>query len=208
MLPDVESYSSTGTFLGMDYFAGGNVPSSALTTGTQVSITALTDSTGAVVGASFQVVNGAGSVIWTETASLTGYSYLEEPIVGFELILVGYGGGSQSVATFTQANGLFQFQSTSPLFWTTTFPGDFSWVQFKGQASETSNVLYGVPQQDTSNTISQSFGTTVSTSTTSTSTTSTSTTSTTTTTSTTSSTSSSTSITSTTSSTTHRHRRL
>jgi hypothetical protein len=100
-----------------------------------------------------------GIVLSTESASLTNYPYLQAPIVGFELILVGYGGGSQSVATFTQASGVFQFQSSTPLLWTTTFPGNFSWVQCKaGGSSESSNLVYGVPEQETSNVIAQSFG--------------------------------------------------
>jgi hypothetical protein len=181
MIPDVESYSSTGTFLGMDVLSSSAIPSSALTTGTQVSIAALTDSTGGVVAASFSVVANNGNVLSTVSASLTNYPYLEAPMVGFELILVGYGGGSQSVATFTQASGVFQFQSSTPLLWTTTFPGNFSWVQYKANgSSESSNLVYGVPQQQGSNLIAQSFGTTITTTSSTTSTTTTTTTTTTT----------------------------
>jgi hypothetical protein len=159
MIPDVESYSVTGTYLGMDALSSSSVPSSALTTGTRVSITALTDSAGDVVGASFVVVASNGNILSTTSTSLTNYPYLEAPVMGFELILVGYGGGSQSVATFTQASGTFQFQSNTPLLWTTASPGTFSWVQYKsGASSETSNLGYGVPEQETSSVIAQSFG--------------------------------------------------
>jgi hypothetical protein len=159
MIPDVESYSATGTFLGMDALSSSSLPSSALTTGTLVSITALTDSAGNVVGASFVVVASNGDVLSTESASLSNYPNLEAPVMGFELILVGYGGGSQSVATFTQASGTFQFQSNTPLLWTTASPGTFAWVQYKsGASSETSNLVYGVPDQETSQIIAQSFG--------------------------------------------------
>jgi hypothetical protein len=190
MIPDVESYSSTGTFLGMDVLSSSAIPSSALTTGTQVSIAVSTDSTGGVVAASFAVVANNGNVLSTVSASLTNYPYLVAPMVGFELILVGYGGGSQSIVTFTQASGVFQFQSSTPLLWTTTFPGNFSWVQYKANgSSESSNLVYGVPQQQGSNLIAQSFGTTITTTSSTTSTTNTTTrTSTTTTTSSTTST--------------------
>ncbi|MGH9918233.1 MAG: hypothetical protein ACRD6W_05095, partial [Nitrososphaerales archaeon] len=158
MLPDVESYSSSGTFLGEDTLPSGNVASSALTTGTQVSITALTNSTGDVVGASFSVVANNGNVLWTESASVTGYSFAEAPIVGLEIILVGYGGGSQSIANFTQAGGAFIFSSSTPLISTATFPGNFSWVQYKANgSSESSNLVYLIPQQESSHVIAQSF---------------------------------------------------
>jgi len=159
VIPDVESYSTTGTFLGMDTLSASDVPSSAFTTGTRVSITALTNSAGGVVGASFAVVAGNGNVLSTVSTSLTNYPYLEAPIMGVELILVGFGGGSQSVATFTQASGTFQFQSNTPLLWTATSPGAFPWVQYKsGGSSESSNAVYGVPQQETSSVIVQSLG--------------------------------------------------
>jgi hypothetical protein len=158
MMPDAESYSSSGTFLGEDTLPSGDVASSALTTGTQVSITALTNSTGDVVGVSFSVVAYNGDVLWTESAIVTSYPFVEAPIVGFELILVGYGGGSQSIANFTQANGAFVFGSSTPLLSTATFPGDFSWVQYKANgSSESSNLVYLIPQQESSHMIAQSF---------------------------------------------------
>ena len=158
MAADAESYAANGAFLGLDALQSANIASSALTTGAQVSITALTNSTGDVVGMSFGVVAGNGNVLWTESSSVTSYPFLEAPIVGFEAILVGYGGGSQSIATFSQANGVFLFQSSTPLLWTATFPGNFSWVQYKANgSSESSNVVYWTPQQEASSTIAQSF---------------------------------------------------
>ena len=158
MSPDAESYSSAGVFLGEDALPSATIPSSALTTGTQVTITALTNSTGQVVGVSFGVVANNGAVLWAESSGLSGYPFVEAPMVGFETILVGYGGGSQSVATFTQANGVFVFSSSTPLTWTTNFPGNFSWVQYKANgSSESSNLVYWIPQQEASNVIAQSF---------------------------------------------------
>lgn len=158
MTPDVESYSASGQYLGDVFLPSTNVLSSTLTTGAQVSISALTNSTGDVVGVSFSLVANNGNVLWTESSSVTSYPFAEAPIVGFELILVGYGGGSQSVATFTQANGAFIFQSSTPLVWTTTFPGNFTWVQYKDHgSSESSDIVYWVPQQETSDVIAQAF---------------------------------------------------
>lgn len=158
MAADAESYSSGGTFLGEDALPSANIESSALTTGTQVSITAITNSTGDVVAVSFSVVANTGNALWTESSSVTNYPFVEAPIVGFEMILVGYGGGSQSVATFTQASGAFIFSSSAPLMWTTTFPGNFPWVQYKADgSSESSNMVYWAPQQETPDMIAQSF---------------------------------------------------
>jgi hypothetical protein len=158
MFADAESYASNDLFLGLDAFPSAYIASSSLTTGTQVYITASTNSTGNVVGVSFGVVANNGVVLWTETSSVTSYPFVDAPIVGFETILVGYGGGSQSLATFTQANGQFSFQSSTPLLWTATFPGSLSWVQYKNSgSSETSNLVYLTPEQETSNVIVQSF---------------------------------------------------
>jgi hypothetical protein len=158
MFADIESYASNDAFLGSIALPSTNIASSALTAGTQVSITALTDSTGAVVGVSFSVVASDGNLLWTVSSRVTSYPFVQAPIVGFEVILVGYGGGSQSIATFTQANGVFLFKSATPLFWTATFPGNFSWVQYKNiGSSEKSNLVYWIPQQEMSNVIAQSF---------------------------------------------------
>lgn len=158
MAADIESYASNDLFLGYVALPTTNIASSALTTGTKLSITTSTNSTGNVIGVSFNIVDANGKVLWAESSSLASYSFLEAPMVGFETILVGFGGGSQSIASFTQATGQFLYQSSTPLSWTATFPGSLSWVQYKNiGSSETSNLVYLTPLQVTSNEIAQSF---------------------------------------------------
>ena len=76
-------------FLGECALSSSDISSNALATGAQVSINGIDRFHGDVVGASFVVVANNGSVLSTESTSLTGYPCLEAPIVGFELIPVG-----------------------------------------------------------------------------------------------------------------------
>jgi hypothetical protein len=128
------------------------VPSSDLTTGTNISISAETNSTGYVVSASGQVRLANGTVVFSSLVSLTTFQYgnpdpiigdAQAPFVGFEAQLIG--DGNADVANFTEASGFLVVKAAGPI-WSSPSPVGLPYVQYnlpnKGTV-EKSNVAYG-----------------------------------------------------------------
>ncbi|MDA4114751.1 MAG: hypothetical protein OK474_11965 [Thaumarchaeota archaeon] len=128
------------------------VPSPDLTTGTNISISANTNSTGNVVSASGQIELANGTVVFSSLVSLTTFQYgspnpivgnAQAPIVGFETQLIGDGNGD--AATFTQGSGSLIVKAATPI-WSSPSPVGLPYVQYnlpnKGTV-EKSNIAYG-----------------------------------------------------------------
>ena len=128
------------------------VPSSDLTTGTNISISAETNSTGYVVAASGQIQLANGTVVFSSLVSLTTFQYgnpnpivgdAQAPFVGFETQLIG--DGNADIANFTEASGFLVVKAAGPI-WSSPSPVGLPYVQYnlphKGTV-EKSNVAYG-----------------------------------------------------------------
>jgi hypothetical protein len=150
------------------------VPSSDLTTGTNISISANTNSTGSVVSASGEIRLANGTVVFSSLVSLTTFQYgnpnpvvgdAQVPIVGFEAELIG--DGNADYATFTEASGSLIVKASGPI-WSSPSPVGLPYVQYnlpnKGTV-EKSNIAYGAYSHPTSSATSSSV--TISTSSTS-----------------------------------------
>ena len=135
------------------------VPSSDLTTGTNISISANTNSTGNVVSALGQIKLVNGTVVFSSIVSLTTFQYgssipivgnAQAPMIGFETQLIG--DGNADVATFTEASGSLIVKTAGPI-WSSPSPVGLPYVQYnlpnKGTV-EKSNVAYGVYSHPTS----------------------------------------------------------
>jgi hypothetical protein len=136
------------------------VPSADLTTGTSISISTNTNSTGNVVSASGQIELANGTVVFSSLVSLTTFQYgspapivgnAQTPIVGFETQLIG--DGNADAATFTLASGSLIVKAAGPI-WSSPSPVGLPYVQYnlpdKGTV-EKSNIAYGAYSHPTTN---------------------------------------------------------
>lgn len=159
-----------GGFYAQDYFVAandavlyqalsnfGSVAPSNLIAGAKLTILLNTNSTGNVLSATYSFTSATGTVLWTTTLTTANKAYAA-PVVGWQFNLIGLGGGS--TATFTSASGTFTYSSPAPILWTGTYPGNESYVQYKGfpGSVEKSNIQYSLPAQSSITSIIQTFG--------------------------------------------------
>jgi hypothetical protein len=150
------------------------VPFADFTTGTTMSVTAKVNSAGNVSTIDDLVKSANGVTLFSATLSIgacnQGYvCYAQAPTVGVDAILVGYGNGY--VTTFTEANGTISYASSTPLGHNPSSDIGLSWVQqdYDGgpnTVNENSNLVYGVPSEETTTTFTTTVGESVSSTTT------------------------------------------
>jgi Repeat of unknown function (DUF5648) len=133
--------------------------SAMLAAGMKLTIQLIYDAFGNVLGATFSAYSGKKK-LGDKTALIkdinNGIAFGAAPIIGFQMVLVGYGGGAQTTLT-PGGGGVFRYEATTPLFAEVTAPANSeSPTSF---TVETANSTYGEISATKSRELSQTFGT-------------------------------------------------
>lgn len=144
-----------------------SIPQSYYVSGFSMSIEAVTNSAGDILGCQYDASAANGTSLMNEyvplskgilnsgaPASATWQTY-SVPTVGFETHLIG--AYNAETATFAHASGTLTNTASSPIGWTATDPDTFSWVSYKGSGTvEKSNIGYFAPTLSTTQSSSTS----------------------------------------------------
>jgi hypothetical protein len=123
--------------------------------GSKMQLTMFTNSTGFVVSVLMNLIRYDGVLVNSQRVQIP--LQYQTPMVGFETQLIGY--GNKETATFSLTDwGQFLYSSPTPLTFTASSPGTFSWVQYKNTGTaEGSNLAYSTLYQPNVNTITQNW---------------------------------------------------